>query len=215
MVRKISGGLYLVIDPMPGLKILLPKVKEALNGGVDVIQLWNHWNPEPEEEFILEICHLAHRHNVPVLINENWEYLQLFPLDGIHFDLPPKDFNFIKQNINRPFLAGITCGNDQEVFHWAIKNQLDYISFCSMFPSLTSNSCELVRPELVKQVRALTDMSIYAAGGITLDNIFSLLPLGINGIAVASGILKADDPKNASRKFKQHFTNKPQVTNFK
>jgi thiamine-phosphate pyrophosphorylase len=204
MTRKIEGGVYLVIDPMPGLQEIFPKVKSALEGGVDVIQLWDHWNPEhPSGVFISAICDLAHQHNVPVVINKHWQLLETFPLDGVHFDEIPSDLNWIRQQIRRQFLVGITCGNDQARIDWAISNNLDYISFCSMFSSSTANSCELVRHDLVRQVRPTTDMPIFVAGGITVDNLSSLISLGINGVAVVSGIMKADNPKIAANKFKQ------------
>jgi thiamine-phosphate pyrophosphorylase len=203
-MKKITGGLYLVVDPMPGLQITLPKVKAALEGGVDVIQLWNHWNPaESPGEFIFQVCALSHHYKVPVIIHEKWQWMKQLSLDGVHFDSISKDFAQIKKQIGRPFLAGITCGNDEARIRWAIENKLDYISFCSMFPSSISNQCELVRPELIQQTRALTDMPIYVAGGITCDNVSSLIPYGISGVAVVSGVMKAEDPKIAAQEFKK------------
>ena len=202
--REIRGGLYLVVDPMPGLETVLPKVKAALEGGVDVIQLWNHWNTDgTQEEFISALCKLAHQYHVPVLINENWQWLHTFPLDGIHFDTIPQNLADIKEQINRPLIIGITCGNEQETIQWAVANRLSYLSFCSMFPSPTANSCELVAPDLVCKTCAAVDMPVYVAGGITSDTIPSLLTLGISGVAIASDIMNTDDPQMAANKFSQ------------
>lgn len=199
----LKNALYLVVDPMPGLKATLPRIEAALEGGVDVIQLWNNWDPtERVDGFINALSEKARRYHVPVIINERWEWLKTLPLDGIHFEGIPKNFNGIKEAVKRRFLTGITCGNDMETIHWAIRNKLDYISFCSVFPSSTANSCELVRSDIIKQARAMTEMPIYAAGGITCDNISSLLPLGIDGVAVVSGIMSSTDPQKAARQFK-------------
>jgi thiamine-phosphate pyrophosphorylase len=201
--RKITGGLYLVVDPKPGIDDILPKVKAALEGGVNVLQLWNNWKHIPAPiEFITEICDLAHRYNVPVLINENWQWLTLLPLDGIHFDRVPENWNEIKEKIKHPFLTGLTCGNDEATIKWAIQNHLDYISFCSMFPSSTANSCELIKPDTISNTRIVTDMPIFVAGGITRETIPQLFSLGINGVAVVSAIMKAEDPEMAAREFK-------------
>ncbi|WP_254157862.1 thiamine phosphate synthase [Chryseosolibacter indicus] len=201
---KIDGGLYLVVDPRPGLQDVFPKIKEALEGGVDVIQLWNSWNlEESQEELILSICDLAHQYQVPVLINEHWRYLEKFPLDGVHFDEIPLDLAHIRQSINRSFFIGITCGNDQLRVDWAVNNNIDYISFCSMFPSSTANSCDLVNPDFVRQVRANTHIPVYVAGGITLDNLPAMMALGIDGVAVVSEIMKSSDPRLAANRFKQ------------
>lgn len=204
--RKIRGGLYLVVDPAPGIDSLLPKIKAALNGGVDVIQLWNNWlSTDHHKSFIEQVCNLAHAHNVCVLINEHWEWLKEFPLDGVHLDSIPSDWEKIKRNVDRPFFAGITCGNDEQNVTWAIENNLDYISFCSMFPSSTANSCELVQPESIKKARASSNIIIFVSGGITLEHIPLLDSTIVDGIAVVSGIMKAKDPTNTSKQFKQLF----------
>jgi thiamine-phosphate pyrophosphorylase len=200
--KKINGGLYLVVDPRQGIDIILPKVKAAIKGGINIIQLWNNWKQISSPiEFITQICELANEHNIPVLINENWQWLTILPLDGIHFDRIPENWNEIKEQINRPFFAGLTCGNDQPTIDWAIKNDLAYISFCSMFPSSTANSCELVKPETIRETRKNTTMPIFVAGGITRETIPQLYSLGINGIAVVSGIMKAEDPELAAQEF--------------
>lgn len=208
MKKEIKGGLYLVVDPMPGLQVIFSKIKSALEGGVDVIQIWDNWNPHSsQEEFILEICNLAHKYNVPVLINNHWKWLEKFPLDGVHFDAGVNDLRQIKNQIGRHFFIGITCGNDHIQIDWAIDNEVDYISFCSMFPSPTSNSCELVRPDIVTHTRAITNIPIYVSGGVTIDNLPSLINLGINGVAIVSEIMKAENPQLTATKFKQFFNN--------
>ena len=44
------------------------------------------------------------------------------------------------------------------------------------------------------------DIPIIAIGGITLDDIPDLMQTGINGIAISSSILKAEDPVGEMRK---------------
>lgn len=208
MIKEIRGGLYLVVDPMPTLQAIVSKIKSALKGGVDVIQIWDNWSSHSsQEEYIPEICNLAHEYNVPVLINNHWEWLEKFPLDGVHFDAAVTDLRQIKNEIGRPFSVGITCGNDLMQVDWAIDNKVDYISFCSMFPSPTSNSCELVRPDIVRHARARTNIPIYVSGGVTIDNLPSLMNLGIDGVAIVSEIMKAENPQLAATKFKLFFNN--------
>ena len=206
-MKKINDGIYLVVDPMPGIRLTLPKIESALAGGVDAIQLWDHWNKtESPEVFIRGVSQIARDFNVPVLIHNHWSWLKNLPLDGVHFDDIPTDFQAMRKEIGRSFLAGITCGNDEKQIQWAIDNNLDYISFCSLFPSGTSNSCEIVRPDLITRTRQRTNLPIFVAGGIKFDNI-AALPLGdIDGLAIVSGIMKAEDPGVAARTFKKIFS---------
>lgn len=208
------GRLYLVIDPMPGIKKILPGVKAALEGGVEIIQIWNHWSEnQSKEELIFSICALAHAHHVPVIIHEHWQWLNTLPIDGVHFDTIPDNFDDIKRSINRPFLIGITCGNEEGKIQWAIENKLDYISFCSMYPSSTSTSCELVRPEIVKEICDKNVIQVYVAGGITIDSTPHMMQLGVDGVAVVSGIMGATDPKQATELFKLALDSKSTIVN--
>jgi thiamine-phosphate pyrophosphorylase len=204
--RKIKGGVYLVVDPYEGIDKVLPNVNAALAGGVDVLQIWNHWHEgQNQKAFIEGIIQLAHATDVPVLINEEWHWLESTRMDGVHFDAIPGGWDTIRKTIQRPFLAGITCGNDEARIGWAIRHA-DYLSFCSMFPSASAGACEIVRPEIVEETRRQTNLPIFVSGGITPALIRNLLPLGINGVAVISAILKAEDPAQAAHNFKHALT---------
>jgi thiamine-phosphate pyrophosphorylase len=202
--RKINGGLYLVVDPALQLEFILPKIKQAIAGGIDVLQVWNNWSDGQNKQNIINaICNIAHASNIPVLINEEWQLLQTTQLDGVHFDNVPTGINAIRQTIAKPFIIGITCGNDLNRIIWANDNRLDYISFCSMFPSPSAGVCEIVKKETVIQARQLTPLPIFVAGGITLNNIEELEDISINGIALISGIMKADDAHATAKNFKE------------
>jgi thiamine-phosphate pyrophosphorylase len=211
--RAIQGGLYLVIDPAKGWEKVLPAVQQAIAGGIDIIQVWNHWHPEQQKAvFIEKICRAAHPYHIPVLMNEDWQLMNGTSLDGVHFDEIPASIEAIRQQVQRSFLSGITCGNDLQKVQWAVDNRLDYISFCSMFPSTTTNSCELVKIETVQAARALTSMPIFLAGGITPDNLSLFEGTGMNGVAVISGIMNAEDPQQKTRSYKQALHHLQQKT---
>lgn len=200
--KKITGGVYLVVDPSVEKTELLEKMEQALNGGVSTVQIWNHWpdlfSADEKEQLINEILNIANIHNVPVLINEDWKLLKITNLDGIHFDEMPGDFSNIQSEIGREFISGITCSNDLEVIRRADENGFDYISFCSMFPSSSVDSCEIVRPETVRKAREITDLPLFVSGGITPQNLSDLDELDFQGVAVISGIMNSDSPKNSA-----------------
>ncbi|MEX0772734.1 MAG: thiamine phosphate synthase [Balneolales bacterium] len=205
--NKITGGIYLVIDPSIRKTSLMNKVKQALSGGVEMLQIWDHW-PESislsdKLDVIDSIIQTARGFDVPVLINKDWKLLKSTLLDGVHFDSIPDDYPEIKTEINREFISGITCGNDINIIHWAEQNKLDYISFCSMFPSPSAGDCEIVRPGTVKKAKEITQIPIFLSGGITQDNLTSLKELNFNGIAVISGILNAESPEKSAYGYTQ------------
>ena len=212
MKKEITGGIYLVLDPSIHRTELLEKLEQALKGGVGIVQIWNHW-PESfsqsnKKRLIEEILNLTKMYSAPVLINDDWKLLKETELDGVHFDEIPEDFDRIRDDIQREFISGITCSNDLEVIQWADVHVFDYISFCSMFPSNSVDSCEIVRPETVKKSRRITDLPLFVSGGITPGNLSDLEGLDFQGVAVISGILSSDSPRESVYEYKQKLKNR-------
>lgn len=204
--KKITGGIYLVADPAPGIETVLPKIEKAIRGGLAAIQVWNHWQEGQDKvTFIDAVCRAATPAGIPVLVHEDRALLERSRADGIHFDTPPDDLAALCQAMSRPLLCGITCGSDLARVQWAIDNGIDYISFCSMFSSTSAGACTLVAKETVQQARRMTGMPIFLAGGISSENAGSLLDTGMDGIALISAIMKADDPEQAVRHFRRQL----------
>jgi thiamine-phosphate pyrophosphorylase len=194
---NIKGGIYLVVDPAMELSVLSHKLSAALKGGLAAVQLWNNWLPETDKiNYINKVAGLCHDYDVPLLINEQWELLASSAmLDGVHFDTIPSNYHLIKQSVNRPFLAGITCSGNLDVIRWSDANAMDYISFCAMFPSPSAGSCDIVMPSTVRQARDITTLPFFVSGGISPDNIPLLSKkISFEGVAVISGVMSADDP---------------------
>ena len=206
---KITGGIYLVIDPSMPLQELLQKLKEVLKEGICAVQIWdNRKKALNKEKTIVAICKLCHKYEVPVLINNDWELLNTMPLDGIHFDNIPKKYNQFKYTLKDNCIVGITCNNDLVITEWANENELNYISFCSIFPSSTRNSCDLVSFDTIRQARKITALPIFLAGGIRPDNLYKLQELDFDGVALISGIMSADQPAQSTKEYLQFMNEK-------
>jgi len=202
--QTIQSGIYLIIDPSMEEEILFAKLNLIVKEKIATIQVWDNFKKEQNiEEFLLKVYEKASANNIPIIINNRWELLKQSPLDGIHFDEIPENFNDIKKEINRDFIAGITCNNDLSIIEYAEKHQFDYISFCSMFPSQTVNSCELVDFETVQKAKNIFSGKIFLAGGIDLNNIKNLEELNYDGIAVVSGIMSAENPSETIKEYHQ------------
>lgn len=202
--QTIQSGIYLIIDPSMEEEILFAKLNLIVKEKIAAIQVWDNFKEDQNiEELLLKIYEKASPNNIPVIINNRWELLKQSTLDGIHFDEIPENFNDIKKEINRDFIAGITCNNELSIIEYAEKLQFDYISFCSMFPSQTANSCELVDFETVQKAKNIFSGKIFLAGGIDLSNIENLSQVNYDGIAVVSGIMSAENPSENIKMYHQ------------
>jgi len=195
--NKITGGVYLVIDPAMELDLLIPKLQSAIDGGISVIQIWNNWSPETDKLYYIRcIAVLCKPLNIPLFINEDWSLLsQTEDLEGVHFDEIPPNIDEIRKTINRPILTGITCKGNLETVLWAENNEMTYLSFCAMFPSSSAGSCAIVPPDIVLKAKLITDIPFFVSGGITPENTLTLKnQIPFQGVAVISGILSKSNP---------------------
>lgn len=209
MQKEIKPGVYIVINPAQNKEEILHRLTQIKDEEISAIQIWDNPDVEKIDEELIEETIRLFKNTTPVLINNKWEMLEKYALDGIHFDAIPDNYNEILSELNRDFIKGITLGNDLEVVRKANELNFDYVSFCAMFPSQTAGYCEIVSPEAVKKCREMTEMPIFLAGGIRPDNIISLRDLSFQGIAVVSGIMNADRPKEALKEYQiQLETNK-------
>lgn len=202
--KKIRNGIYLVIDPSMSPSLLFNRLERILKLPISTVQIWDNWDERVDKDVTINrVLAQCAKYNIPVLMNNDWSLLKRYRFDGVHFDEVPEKFDEIKaelskrNNTNEGYLFGLTCGNDMEAIDWATKNDMDYISFCSMFPSATSTSCELVSLDSVRRARSKSKLPIFLAGGIRPDNMENFKELDYQGVALISGIMSSDEPEEA------------------
>ncbi len=203
MFKKLEG-LYLVIDPTIPYLELLDIVQKSLRGGVDILQLWA---PDQDKSGLLRLAEalidLARKYNVPLIINNDVELAKHIGADGVHLDAHDEPPTKVRQELGEQSIIGYTVGNDLNKLRWAENTGADYISFCAIFPTSSVTQCEIVPLNCVKLAKSVTKLSVFASGGINLNNAHLVLEAGADGIAVISAILKAKDPEQTVRAFKE------------
>lgn len=197
---KTLEGVYLVIDPAQPWEALLDKLRAALEGGINIVQVWNHWavgiSDYQKIDFISRVKSLTDTYSVPLLMHDDWQLAQKTNMAGVHFDHLPVELAVIRRTTDLQYI-GITVGNDLDLIRWAANYQLSYISFCAIFPSPSVSTCDIVYQTKIKQAREIIDCPIFLSGGLTYENLDQLSDVPFDGIAVISGILNAQNPKNA------------------
>jgi thiamine-phosphate pyrophosphorylase len=196
-------GLCLVVDPSVPHRRLVDIVEKSMKGGVDLLQLWKPRGSSLEIRGLArELLNLAKDYGVPLIINNDLQLSKAVEADGVHFDgydFTPSD---ARKLLNEQSIVGYTVGNDLSWIKWAETGGADYVSFCSVFPSPSAIQCEIIPLRTLRSAKSLTDIPVFASGGITLSNAHLVLETGVDGIAVISAILKASDPEQAAESFK-------------
>jgi len=204
-MKKLEG-LYLVVAPVMPFDKLLVTVKKALRGGVDLLQLI----PGEGSEILRlakDLSSLTEQYDVPFLINGNLQLAKEVGADGLHLDKYDVTPSEVKQMLGKQCIIGYTLGDNLEKLKWAETVGADYVSFCSVFPTSSATQCDIVPIETIRAAKVQTTLPIFAAGGINLNNAERVLKAGVNGIAVTSALLKAEDPEQTALAFKEIISN--------
>lgn len=203
MSRRKLIGLYLVVSPILSNEQLLFATEKALEGGVDILQLSADTDIEEMHVLARKLADFACEYGIPFLVNNNLELANEVKADGVHldnFDVSPKE---VRRLLGDESIVGYTVNADLEKVRWAEQVDADYISFCSVFHQCSGGQCPIVSLATVKSVTVSANISVFAAGGINLENLFSVLDAHVDGVVVTSAILQSNDPKQSAKNFKK------------
>lgn len=196
---EMMKQVYLIADPSLKEELLIKKVSAAIGGGVHLVQLWNNWPlGTVNEELIKKVHEICTIGKAKLILNADLSWAEYPFIDGLHLD-EPTDLSQLQRR--KDFVIGLTVNNDRTIIDWAAGNKVNYLSFCSMFPSGTSNSCELVQFETVQYATETYQLPVYLAGGIKHETLGKLHSLKFDGIALVSAIMDAENPENEVKKY--------------
>lgn len=191
-------GLYPVIDSAIWIERLLKL-------GIKTIQLRakNLCGAALETEITAAIT-LGQQYHAQVFINDHWQLAIKHQAYGIHLgqeDIDEADLSAIK-------LAGIRLGVSTHGHYELLKVQRmapSYLAVGAIFSTQTKDMTGQIQGLTALQhiQQLMSDIPLTAIGGITLDNVDSLLATGVKSIAVVTAITKADNPEQVVAAFNQ------------
>lgn len=204
------SGLYIVVNPKQEETVLIKKLEVALKEGVAAVQLYNGWlthfSHQNKVELTSKINTLCKNYDTPFFINNEWELLKEVDMDGVHFDQLPENWLKKKTSIGRPVLIGLTMTNDLTVLENVKALEIDYLSFCAMFPSASVGDCEIVDPKNVEETLQRVNITVFISGGITPEKMHHFENIPINGVAVISGVMNSESPAEAIAAYKTELS---------
>lgn len=178
----------------------LDSVRIALEGGCRWIQLrMKEASPEEILPIAQEALAMCRKYNATFIIDDHVELAEQIKADGVHLgklDMPISEARCI---LGKDFLIGGTANTFEDILAHH-KAGADYIG-CGPFRFTTTkkNLSPVLGLEgyrrIVSQMReAGINLPIVAIGGITKEDIPSLMETGITGIALSGSILRAECP---------------------
>ena len=178
----------------------LDSVRIALEGGCRWIQLrMKDASPEeilPIAEKALAMCREYH---ATFIIDDHVELAKQIKADGVHLGKLDMPIAEARRILGKDFLIGGTANTFEDVLaHY--QAGADYIG-CGPFRFTTTKKnlspvlgLEGYRRIVLQMKEAGIHLPIVAIGGITKEDIPSLMKTGITGIALSGSILRAEHP---------------------
>jgi thiamine-phosphate pyrophosphorylase len=198
---KLSDArLLLVTDPRPDL---VPRVKAAVRGGVDVVQLREkrakgEWLLSLAEK-LKEIC--AHR-DALFTVNDDIELARLLKAAGVHLGQEDEPVSRAREILGPDAIVGRSVGTVEEA-RAAVREGADYLGVGTVFTTPTKPDADVKGLALVEEVaRENPPLPWFAIGGITRETAAQVAAAGAPGFAVVRAILDAEDPEAAARELR-------------
>jgi thiamine-phosphate pyrophosphorylase len=138
---------------------------------------------------------------VSLVVNDRPDVAALAGATGVHVgqeDLEPEQARAV---VGKEIWVGVSTHN-LEQFRRAAATSADYIAVGPIFATTSKHNPDpVVGLEFIRQVRTLTDKSIVAIGGITLERAASVIAAGADSVAVIRDVVCAAKPGDRARHF--------------
>lgn len=170
-------------------------IEEALKGGVTMLQL-REKNASGKEflEKAIKLRELTKKYNVKFIINDRVDIAMLCDADGVHVGQSDIPANKVRELIGEDKIVGVSARTVEEALI-AKKNGADYLGVGAMFTTTTKLDAKSVSIEKLKEIQEMVSLPVVAIGGLSLSNIDKLKKCNVDGYAVVSAILGAENIK--------------------
>lgn len=206
----VDWTLYLVTDaPACGSRGVVATVREAVAGGVSVVQLRDH------EATTRALCRAAEAvrvvlegTGVPLVVDDRLDVALAVGADGVHLgqsDLPVVAARAIA---GPELLIGwsVTDRREAELASSLPEGTVDYLGVGPVFPTTTkADASPPLGIEVLGDICASATVPCVAIGGITASEAPAVAAAGAAGIAVVAAICSAVDPRAAASELRARF----------
>ncbi|KKK21766.1 hypothetical protein P175DRAFT_0493045 [Aspergillus ochraceoroseus IBT 24754] len=213
---KFDLSVYLVTDSTPPIlkgRDLCTVVEEALKGGVTIVQ---YRDKKSDTGVQIETAKKLHRitraYGVPLLINDRVDVALAVGAEGVHLGQDDMTITEAKKLLPKGSIIGISASCIEEA-QTAVAAGADYLGIGTMFATSTKTNTKSIIGTAGAQaiLAAIADsgreVGTVCIGGINHSNIQRVLyqssspKKGLDGAAIVSAIMAADDPKAAAAQF--------------
>nr|WP_316267050.1 thiamine phosphate synthase [Claveliimonas bilis] len=173
-------------------------VEQAVKGGCTVVQLREKDCSSLEfYETALRVKKITDEYKIPLIINDRVDIALAVNADGVHVgqdDLPAAS---VRRILGGDKVIGVSAGSVREAVK-AREDGADYLGVGAMHATSTKTDADVTTVEELKKIREMVDLPIVAIGGMNRQTLPELKGTCVDGIAVVSAVIAADDIERAA-----------------
>jgi len=196
-----NARLYLVLDrSVAGYDRLFDILKTAVSAGVDIVQLRDKHG---DAAAIVDFSRRAMRFlagRVPFIVNDRVDLAKYIKADGVHLGQDDLPIAFARKVLGTKAIVGVSCQNLPAAIA-AQQCGADYIGFGSVYKTLTKPERQPMDLSVLSAVYRRIKVPVFAIGGIGIEQMRFLRPIGVDRVAVTRAICEAKDVAAATKRF--------------
>lgn len=200
----IKRPLYLVTDRLALTSAaFLERVEAACQGGVDLVQLREkNLSSRDYYELAQQVKVITDQFKVPLLIDDRLDIALAVRAAGVHLGQRDLPVSVARQLLGPDAIIGATTKTLAQA-RTAVSEGATYLGVGAIFPTTTHVETVQTSVETLKAIKRAVPIPVYAIGGLNTTNVDAVKSASIDGVAVVSAIMKADDPLKATRQLRQ------------
>jgi len=203
---KIDYGLYLVTDrTLMNAVNLEQAVEQAVSGGCTLVQLREKEISTKEfYDMACKIRKVCSKYKIPLIINDRVDIALAVDADGVHLGSEDMPIETARKLIGKNKILGASARTLREAV-LAESEGADYLGVGAMFPTDTKSDATLVAREELIKISQVCTVPIVVIGGINERTLPYFDEIAIDGLAVVSSVISADDIAKAARNLRRKF----------
>lgn len=193
-------SLYLVTDSTyHSEESFLHTVDEACKVGVTFVQL-REKNKGGKDylELAIKVKGITDKYNIPLVIDDRIDIAMAIDAAGVHVGSSDIPVSYARKILGKGKIVGATAKTVETAIK-AYKDGADYLGTGAIYPTTTKVVTVLTEVSVLAEVCKAVPIPVVAIGGLNKDNIGILADAPIDGIAVVSAIMKAENPSEATK----------------
>ncbi|HAT4211467.1 TPA: thiamine phosphate synthase [Clostridium perfringens] len=201
MINKDYKKLYLVTDYRIPFNELLEKTKEALIGGVSIVQ-YRAKNKETKEmcKEAKALKKLCDDFGALFLVNDRIDVALAVKANGVHIGQDDMEVSIAREIMPKDAVIGVTVHNKEEALK-AIKEGADNLGVGALFSTNSKDDATLMTLETLREIKSVSNIPLYGIGGIAPYNLNKDILENLEGVAVISALLNSDNIREKSKEF--------------